>query len=40
LDLRLGEETGAALAMDSITVSIKLLTEMATFEKAKVSRHL
>lgn len=39
LDLRLGEGTGAALAMDLITVSIKLLTQMATFETAKVSRH-
>jgi nicotinate-nucleotide--dimethylbenzimidazole phosphoribosyltransferase len=38
LDLRLGEGTGAAIAMDVITAAVKLMTEMATFEEASVSR--
>jgi len=37
LDLRLGEGTGAALAMNIIDASIKILTQMATFESAAVS---
>lgn len=38
LDLRLGEGTGAALAMNMITAAVKLMTEMATFDDAGVSR--
>lgn len=38
LDLRLGEGTGAAIAMDLISTSLHLMTEMATFEQAGVSR--
>lgn len=38
LNLRLGEGTGAALAMNIIEASIKIMTEMATFESAKVSK--
>ncbi|MGD0335801.1 MAG: nicotinate-nucleotide--dimethylbenzimidazole phosphoribosyltransferase [Candidatus Omnitrophota bacterium] len=37
LDLRLGEGTGAALAMSLSDASIKILTEMATFQSANVS---
>lgn len=37
LDLRLGEGTGAALAMSLVEVSAKVLNEMATFESAGVS---
>jgi len=37
LDLRLGEGTGACLAMSLVQASIKILTEMATFEEAGVS---
>jgi nicotinate-nucleotide--dimethylbenzimidazole phosphoribosyltransferase len=37
LDLRLGEGTGAALAMPLVEASIKILTEMATFAGAGVS---
>jgi len=36
-DLRLGEGTGAALGMGIVEASIKVLTEMATFESAGVS---
>jgi nicotinate-nucleotide--dimethylbenzimidazole phosphoribosyltransferase len=39
LDLCLGEGTGAAIAMDLINVSVKLMTEMATFEESQVSKH-
>ena len=38
LNLRLGEGTGAALAMSIADAACKLLTEMATFEDAGVSR--
>jgi len=37
LDLRLGEGTGAALAMPLVEASIKILNEMATFANAGVS---
>jgi nicotinate-nucleotide--dimethylbenzimidazole phosphoribosyltransferase len=38
LDLRLGEGTGAALAMPLMDAAVKVLTEMATFEEAAVSK--
>ena len=38
LDLRLGEGTGAALAMTLIDAGVKILNEMATFEQAGVSK--
>jgi len=37
LELRLGEGTGAALAMSIIEASAKILSEMATFGEAGVS---
>ena len=37
LGLRLGEGTGAVLALNLIEASLKLFSEMATFEKANVS---
>ncbi|WHZ21370.1 MAG: Nicotinate-nucleotide--dimethylbenzimidazole phosphoribosyltransferase [Nitrospira sp.] len=37
LDLRLGEGTGACLGMGLMQASIKILTEMATFDEAGVS---
>lgn len=37
LDLRLGEGTGAALAMALVEASVRILTEVATFEEAGVS---
>ena len=37
LDLRLGEGTGAALAMSIVEAACKVLNEMATFEEAAVS---
>lgn len=37
LELRLGEGTGACLGMSLVQASIKILTEMATFEEAGVS---
>ncbi|MCQ9207677.1 MAG: nicotinate-nucleotide--dimethylbenzimidazole phosphoribosyltransferase [Omnitrophica bacterium] len=40
LDLRLGEGTGAALAMNVIDASIKILTQMATFQSAAVSEKI
>ncbi len=40
LGLRLGEGTGAALAMNIIEASIKTLNEMATFQEAEVSGEL
>jgi nicotinate-nucleotide--dimethylbenzimidazole phosphoribosyltransferase len=38
LDMRLGEGTGAALAMNLADAAVKILREMATFESAGVSR--
>ena len=40
LRLRLGEGTGAALAMPIIEAAAKVLSEMATFEQAGVSQHI
>lgn len=40
LDLRLGEGTGAALAIPIIESSLKILTDMATFGDASVSEKL
>jgi len=37
LDLRLGEGTGAALAMSLVEAAVKILNEMATFAEAGVS---
>jgi nicotinate-nucleotide--dimethylbenzimidazole phosphoribosyltransferase len=37
LDLRLGEGTGAALAMSLVEASLRVLQEMATFSAARVS---
>ncbi|MDD2706801.1 MAG: nicotinate-nucleotide--dimethylbenzimidazole phosphoribosyltransferase [Verrucomicrobiae bacterium] len=37
LDLRLGEGTGAALAMNLVEAAARILTEVATFEEAAVS---
>ncbi|MDT9546884.1 MAG: nicotinate-nucleotide--dimethylbenzimidazole phosphoribosyltransferase [Chlorobium sp.] len=38
LDLRLGEGTGAALAMQMIEAAVKMYNEMATFSSASVSQ--
>jgi nicotinate-nucleotide--dimethylbenzimidazole phosphoribosyltransferase len=38
LDLRLGEGTGAALSMHLVEAAVRILTEVATFEQASVSR--
>jgi nicotinate-nucleotide--dimethylbenzimidazole phosphoribosyltransferase len=38
LDLRLGEGTGAALAMHLVEAAVRILTEVATFEEAAVSK--
>lgn len=38
LDLRLGEGTGAALAMNFVEAAFRVLTEVATFEEASVSK--
>ncbi len=38
LDLRLGEGTGAALAMNFLEAAVRILTEVATFEEAMVSK--
>ena len=40
LDLRLGEGTGAALAMSIVEAAVVVLNEMATFEEAAVSGQL
>ncbi|MDI6735468.1 MAG: nicotinate-nucleotide--dimethylbenzimidazole phosphoribosyltransferase [bacterium] len=37
MNLRLGEGTGAALAMNLVDAGVKILTQMATFEQAGVS---
>jgi nicotinate-nucleotide--dimethylbenzimidazole phosphoribosyltransferase len=37
LDLRLGEGTGAAIAMTLVEAAVRILTEVATFEEAAVS---
>ncbi len=37
LDMRLGEGTGAALAMNIVEAAVRVLTEVATFEEAGVS---
>ena len=37
LDLRLGEGTGAALAISLVDAAVKILTQMATFQSANVS---
>ena len=37
LNMRLGEGTGAALAMNLADAAVKILTEVATFEEAHVS---
>jgi nicotinate-nucleotide--dimethylbenzimidazole phosphoribosyltransferase len=37
-NMRLGEGTGAALAMDTIDVACKIMTQMASFNEAKISR--
>ncbi|MFH1753458.1 MAG: nicotinate-nucleotide--dimethylbenzimidazole phosphoribosyltransferase [Candidatus Omnitrophota bacterium] len=38
LNLRLGEGTGAALGISIVEASVKILTQMATFESASVSQ--
>jgi nicotinate-nucleotide--dimethylbenzimidazole phosphoribosyltransferase len=38
LNLRLGEGTGAALAMHIVEAAVRVLTEVATFEEASVSQ--
>jgi nicotinate-nucleotide--dimethylbenzimidazole phosphoribosyltransferase len=38
LDLRLGEGTGAALAMNFLEAAVHILTEVATFDEAMVSK--
>jgi nicotinate-nucleotide--dimethylbenzimidazole phosphoribosyltransferase len=38
LNLRLGEGTGAALAMNLVEAAARILTEVATFEEASVSK--
>jgi nicotinate-nucleotide--dimethylbenzimidazole phosphoribosyltransferase len=40
LDLRLGEGTGSALGINVVEASIKILTQMATFQEAGVSEGL
>jgi len=40
LELRLGEGTGAALGMSLVEAAVKLLSDMATFESAAVSRQV
>jgi nicotinate-nucleotide--dimethylbenzimidazole phosphoribosyltransferase len=38
LDMRLGEGTGAVLAMNLVEAAVRILTEVATFEEAAVSK--
>ncbi len=38
LDLRLGEGTGAALSMNLVEAAVRILTEVATFEEAAISK--
>ena len=38
LKMRLGEGTGAALAMSIVEASLKIYNEMATFDSASVSK--
>jgi len=38
LDMRLGEGTGAALCMNLVEAAVRILTEVATFEEAAVSK--
>ncbi len=38
LRMRLGEGTGAALAMNLVEAAARVLTEVATFDEASVSR--
>ena len=40
LDMRLGEGTGACLGISLIEAGVKILTQMATFESAEVSKGL
>jgi nicotinate-nucleotide--dimethylbenzimidazole phosphoribosyltransferase len=40
LKMRLGEGTGAALVLDAADAACKLMTQMASFDEAKVSRSL
>jgi len=40
LDMRLGEGTGACLGISLIEAGVKILTQMATFESAEVSKNL
>ncbi|NOZ82500.1 MAG: nicotinate-nucleotide--dimethylbenzimidazole phosphoribosyltransferase, partial [Euryarchaeota archaeon] len=40
LDLRLGEGTGAALAMSIVEASVRVLREMATFDEAGVEEKI
>ena len=39
LDMRLGEGTGAALAMDTVAAACRIMCEMASFEEAGVSQN-
>jgi nicotinate-nucleotide--dimethylbenzimidazole phosphoribosyltransferase len=38
LDMRLGEGTGAALAMNLVDAAVRVLTDVATFEEASVTK--
>ncbi len=38
LHMRLGEGTGAALAIDIADAACKIMTQMASFDEAKISR--
>ncbi|MCK5232344.1 MAG: nicotinate-nucleotide--dimethylbenzimidazole phosphoribosyltransferase, partial [Desulfobulbaceae bacterium] len=40
LDMRLGEGTGAALAMGLVEAGLKIMNEMATFAQAGVSEEI